>query len=331
MIDLPTLRRLAPGVGVAVLVAAAASFLAEHYGAPVMLFALLIGMAFHFLAADARCGPGVAFASKTLLRLGVALLGLRITFTQITALGIEGIVTIVALVALTIGTGFVVARLFGRGWRFALLTGGSVAICGASAALAIAAVIPHNDKTERNVLFTVVAVTTLSTVAMVLYPTLFAALGLDDVTAGFLVGATIHDVAQVIGAGYSISETAGETATIVKLLRVALLPVILLIVVFALHSRAPQGVRPGLPWFVTVFAVLVALNSLLPIPTVVGDVANGASRLLLLTAIAALGMKANLRAFTELGSGHVWTVVLETLAMLAIALMLTIGFVSIGT
>jgi hypothetical protein len=77
---------------------------------------------------------------------------------------------VAGLIALTIGTGFVAARIFGRQWRFALLTGGAVAICGASATLAIAAIIPHNDKTERNVLFTVVSVTTLSTVAMVLYP-----------------------------------------------------------------------------------------------------------------------------------------------------------------
>ena len=327
---LPEARRLAPGIGVAALVAAAASFLAEHYGAPVMLFALLIGMAFHFLAENARCGPGVAFASKTLLRLGVALLGFRITFGQIAALGIEAILAVIFLVAVTIATGFIAARLFGRGWRFALLTGGSVAICGASAALAIAAVIPHNEKTERNILFTVVAVTTLSTIAMVLYPILFAALGLDDVTAGFLVGATIHDVAQVVGAGYSISEAAGETATIVKLLRVAMLPIILLIVVVALRSQATAEARPGLPWFVTVFAALVALNSLLPIPEIIGEAANSGSKLLLITAIAALGMKTDLRAFTELGSGHVWTVVLETLAMLAMALLLAMTLLEIG-
>ena len=92
---------------------------------------------------------------------------------------------------------------------------------------------------ERNTLFTVVAVTTLSTVAMIAYPILFAWLGLDDRQSGFLIGATIHDVAQVVGAGYSVSEEAGEIATIVKLLRVALLPVLLLIVIGVLSS--PRG------------------------------------------------------------------------------------------
>lgn len=319
-------RKLAPGVGVAMLMAAAASFLSEHYGAPVMLFALLIGMAFHFLSTDGVCAPGVAFASRTLLRLGVALLGFRITVAQIAALGAETVAAVVALAALTIGSGFVASRLFGRGWRFALLTGGSVAICGASAALAIAAVIPANDKTERNLLFTVVAVTTLSTIAMVLYPILFGLLGLDDIRSGFLIGATIHDVAQVVGAGYSISETAGETATIVKLLRVSLLPVVLLAIILALRSRAPKGARPGLPWFVTAFVLLVLANSFLPIPAAATGFATDASQWLLVTAIAALGMKTDLRSVAAVGGGHVWTVVMETVFMLLAAFILMTAF-----
>jgi uncharacterized membrane protein YadS len=118
------------------------------------------------------------------------------------------------------------------------MTGGAVAICGASATLAIAAVIPHNDKTERNVLFTVVAVTTLSTVAMVLYPVLFGLLGIDDREIGFLIGATIHDVAQVVGAGYSVSDRAGDAATVVKLMRVAMLPVVLMAIVLTLRATS---------------------------------------------------------------------------------------------
>ncbi|MFK8035602.1 MAG: putative sulfate exporter family transporter, partial [Hyphomicrobiales bacterium] len=133
---------LAPGIFLALTIAAAAQFLAEHYGAPAMLFALLIGMVFNFLNEDTKCAAGIAFASRTVLRVGVALLGARITFGDISELGLSSVLVILALIALTIGTGFATARLFNRKWRFALLTGGSVAICGASAALAIAAVIP---------------------------------------------------------------------------------------------------------------------------------------------------------------------------------------------
>lgn len=315
---------LAPGVGLALTVAAAASFLSEHYGGPVMLFALLIGMAFNFLATDSRCAAGIAFSSRTVLRLGVALLGVRITFTDISALGIGTVLTVVCLIALTIATGFAAARFFGRKWRFALLTGGSVAICGASAALALAAVIPPNDKMERNTLFTVIAVTTLSTVAMIAYPILFAAMGLTDAEAGFLIGATIHDVAQVVGAGYSVSDEAGEIATIVKLLRVTLLPVVLVILIAVLRSQATAGARPSIPWFVVAFAALVAANSFGMVPAFISDAASESSRWMLVTAIAALGVKTNLKAMTEVGGGHVGIVVIETLVLLGAAVALVI-------
>lgn len=322
---------LAPGVGLALLIAAAASFLSEHYGAPVMLFALLIGMAFNFLATDSRCALGIAFTSRSVLRFGVALLGLRVTFADIAALGLGSVLAVVGLIALTIGSGFVAARLFGRQWRFALLTGGSVAICGASAALAIAAVIPHNDKTERNTLFTVVAVTTLSTIAMIVYPILFSALGLSDTQAGFLIGATIHDVAQVVGAGYSISEESGDIATIVKLLRVSMLPVVLLIVVLCLRmgKGSTTGAPPGIPGFVIGFAALATANSFGLIPDFVAAPASDLSRWMLVAAISALGVKTSLRAMAQVGGGHIGMVVFETLVLLGAALLL-IGSLGLG-
>jgi len=320
-------RELAPGVATAALIALAATFLSDHYGAPVMLFALLIGMAFGFLAEEPRCAAGVAFSARTVLRIGVAFLGARITFSEIAALGPGVFASVAALMALTIATGFVAAPLFGRGWRFALLTGGAVAICGASAALALAAVIPANDKLERNTLFTVVAVTTLSTFAMVAYPLLFAALGLSDAQAGFLIGATIHDVAQVVGAGYSISDEAGAVATVVKLTRVALLPVVLLIVVLALRGaghRAGGVQRP--PFFLIGFIALVLANSVGMLPAVAAEGIADASRWLLVTAIAALGMKTRLKAIAEVGGGHAAIVCAETaILLLAAVLLVTVG------
>lgn len=320
-------RALLPGVALAATIAAAASFIAAHYGAPVMLFALLIGMAFNFLADDARCAPGITFASRALLRMGVALLGLRLTLGDLTALGWRSVAAVVLLIALTIGAGFVGARIFGRQWRFALLTGGAVAICGASAALALSAVLPPNDRLERNTIFTVVAVTSLSTVAMIVYPILFQALGLSDLASGFLIGATIHDVAQVVGAGYSISTDAGDLATVVKLLRVAMLPVVLTLVIVALRFRFAQtsAARPALPWFVVAFAGLATINSAGVVPEPVLGSASVLSGALLVTAIAALGVKTSLRSMTEVGGGHLAVVTLETgvLLIAGLALVLT--------
>ncbi|EAU41619.1 hypothetical protein FP2506_14339 [Fulvimarina pelagi HTCC2506] len=312
---------LFPGILLALVVAAAARFVADHYNAPVMLFALLIGMAFNFLATDDRFKSGLEFSSKTLLRAGIVLLGARITTGDIASLGISTFATVIGLIGLTIATGFVCGRLYNKQWRFSLLTGGSVAICGASAALAIASVIPHNEKTERNLLFTVVSVTTLSTIAMILYPILFTLLGLTENQSGFLVGATIHDVAQVVGAGYSISTEVGDVATIIKLLRVTMLPVVLVIIVLALagqRSGDTKSVR--LPAFVIGFAVLTGINSLGLLPTVVAGVAVDLSGWFLVIAISALGVRTNMKDMLQLGWRHVAMVVTETLVLLTLAI-----------
>ena len=310
-------RRVARGLLLAATVAAAAGFLGAHYGAPAMLFALLIGMAFNFLAEDDAIRPGVDFASKTVLRIGVALLGLRLTAGDVAALGLAPVMGVVALVALTIGLGVAIARALGREWRFGLLTGGSVAICGASAALAIAAVLPRDARLERDTLFTVVGVTTLSTIAMIAYPLLFAAVGAADHEIGFLIGATIHDVAQVVGAGYSVSDAAGDVAVLTKLQRVALLPVVLIAIVAA---RRSEGERAGLPWFVVAFVALVIVNSLGLAPPALTEAASNASRAMLLCAIAALGVRTSIKALADLGPRYVAVIVLETLALLAAAL-----------
>ncbi len=316
------LAPLAPGLLLAATIAAAAGFLGAQYDAPVMLFALLLGMAFNFLHEDGPCRAGIDFAAKFVLRLGVGLLGIRIALEDLAQIGLSGAGLLVGLIGATIATGFLAAPLFRRQWRFALLTGGAVAICGASAALAIAAVIPHNDKTERNTLFTVIAVTALSTIAMVLYPLLFQMLDFSETQQGFLIGATIHDVAQVVGAGFSVSDSAGEVATVTKLFRVAMLPVVLIAVVLTLRlTGAGRGAGriPLLPWFMLLFIALVLLGSVADLPGPLVTQIDTFSRACLITAIAALGVKTSLRALSTVGGGHLAIVVLETLALLAFA------------
>jgi uncharacterized integral membrane protein (TIGR00698 family) len=307
------------GLVLALTVAACAKFVSEHYGAPVMMFALLIGMAFNFMSADERCAPGIEFASKTLLRIGVALLGFRLSLSEIANLGVKPVLAVVSLVVLTIVVGIAIAPFLGRRWRFGLLTGGSVAICGASAALAISAVLPKGRDLERDTLFTVVAVTTFSTVAMVVYPILFALLGLDDAQTGFLIGATIHDVAQVVGAGFSVSDTAGNLATLVKIQRVVLLPVLLLAIVLTTGGDDKSGIR--LPGFIIAFVALVLLNSFGVVPDLARALVATASQWLLIIAIAALGVKTSLKAMLELGAGHLAVIVGETLFLLIAAVV----------
>jgi uncharacterized integral membrane protein (TIGR00698 family) len=315
------IRSLGPGLFIAALVALAASWLAEHYRTPVMLFALLLGIAVNFLSQDARCRPGIEFASRSVLRLGVALLGARITLAQVQSLGVATVLLTACAVVFTILCGAVLARVSRLPTQFGVLTGGSVAICGASAALALASVLPRHPEHERDTVMTVVAVTTLSTIAMVLYPVIAAGFRLGDHATGIFLGATIHDVAQVVGAGYSVSPTAGDTATIVKLLRVAMLLPVVLVVSFAVQRGAHRAIEAGntgertalLPAFLVGFAALVLVNSAGWLGATVGQGLQEASRWCLVTAIAALGTKTSLGDLARVGWKPIALIVSETL------------------
>ena len=315
----PRCETLFRGLALTLVVAIAATFLSEHYGAPAMLFALLIGMAFQFLSEDATCAPGIEFSAKTLLRLGVGLLGLRLSFGDVETIGVTPVVAMAGFVLATLGCGAVLSYAFGRRLAFGLLAGGSVAICGASAALAIAAVLPAKHGREKDVLFVVIGVTTLSTIAMIAYPILFRNLGLSHLESGFLIGATIHDVAQVVGAGYSISDEAGVVATFVKMLRVALLPVVLMIIMVCFRGAQPQKMR--LPWFLVMFVLLAVLSNLNLIPQDIIDLFNTLSRWLLIIAISALGVKTSLANIVRVGASYSAILIIETVFLLAIALL----------
>jgi uncharacterized integral membrane protein (TIGR00698 family) len=315
------LEKFRGGLVIAFTIALAASFLSEHYGAPAMLFALLIGMAFNFATDLPRVRPGIDLASKTFLRIGVALLGLRLTFADVLQLGMAPILGVMGLLLATLLCGIGVSRLFGRSLALGLLTGGSVAICGASAALAISAVLPRHLIKEEDVLFTVVGVTALSNIAMVAYPILFTALGLNDVEVGYLIGATIHDVAQVVGAGYSVSDEAGDIATFTKLLRVATLPVVLLAIAWAFRNQ--PGGKVHLPWFVLAFVLLMLLRNFIQLPEMVLIVVNETSRFFLLTAISALGVRTSLAQIFSSGPRGFLVIGIETFLLLGMALLVT--------
>ncbi|MBJ7534240.1 putative sulfate exporter family transporter [Rhodomicrobium vannielii ATCC 17100] len=315
----------APGLMLSIVIAMAATSISIGYGGPTILFALLLGMAFNFVMKDARYAPGLQFAAREILRVGVALLGARITATQITGLGWSTLGGVTAAVVLTIIFGLLAAPIAGMTRRFGVLTAGAVAICGASAAAAIAAVLRRDENHERDMAFTIIAVTTLSTVCMVLYPLITKLLHFDHADSGVFLGGTIHDVAQVVGAGYSVSPETGDVATIVKLLRVALLlPVV---VVITLVERQSNGTASGgrtklIPNFLLVFIAIVTLNSFGLLPSSVQSEMSDASRWCIVISIAALGIKTSLAALAEVGHRAIMLMVLETIFIACLVMAL---------
>ncbi len=309
------LRGAMPGLLLSATIALAVRFVSDRLGGPAMLYALLFGMAFNFLTEDERFAAGIRFASRNILRIGVALLGLRITTGDVMELGWPVVVLVLSSVAATVLIGGLIGRAFGLKGDQSVLSAGAVAICGASAALAIASVLPSHKDSERNMILTVAGVTALSTVAMIAYPVFVTYLGYDNTTAGIFLGATIHDVAQVVGAGYIISDESGEISTLVKLIRVAcLVPVVVTISLVMRRGRSPTSADvPLLPWFLVVFIVLVIVNSLGWVPADAHTVLTPVSSWCLLTAVAALGVKTSLKALADVGPAPIGVIVIQTI------------------
>lgn len=315
------MMRYWPGFAVSAVIAAAATFLSEHYVAPAMLFALLIGLSLSFLSEQDRLQPGLHLTAKSILRLGVGLLGFQLVFEDVQSLGIVSVGAIAGLVVLTMGVGIMLSFATSRRFAYGILSGGAVAVCGASAALAFSSVLPPHPKRNDDTILVVISVTVLSTIAMVLYPILCQALKFSDVQSGFLIGATIHDVAQVVGAGYSISDEAGLLATLVKMIRVACLPLLVIMVHFAFRGQG--GPSANVPWFLMLFIVLAVLRSVLPLADTVIAFVGETSRWMLITAIAALGLQTDLRAVLSVHPTLLIILGLETLFILGVASIFT--------
>ncbi|MBU3003752.1 YeiH family protein [Paraglaciecola arctica] len=313
-----------PGILISVIVGLAALFLSEHYGAPAMLFALLLGIAMSFLYEGTKCKEGIEFTACHILRIGVGLLGLRIAFGDLVALGWKTALLLVVAIVSTIGLGMLLAKALGLKKRFGVLTGGAVGICGASAAMAIAAVLPDNKDKDRDTLLTIVGVTALSTIAMVMYPIVAGLFNLDPTETSIFLGGTIHDVAQVVGAGYSVSEQTGDLATLTKLVRVALLMPVVVCILLVLRmnlDKTSDAKAPGIPAFLIAFVVLMTINSLFDLPEVVTQSATDLSRFALVISIAAIGMKSNLKQLLEVGFKPILLLVCETMWIAALILL----------
>jgi uncharacterized integral membrane protein (TIGR00698 family) len=337
---------LAPGIALSAAVAVAAylaaPFVARVVPIPAMVVALIIGIAVNpFVTSGMR--PGMAFCVRTVLRWAVALLGLRVALSDIAALGVATGVMIVVAMTVTLLSGFVFARMSGRQAGFGALVGSATAVCGASAALATSTVVPDYPGKDADTAFVVIAVNALATLGMLIYPPLCFLLGFDAQTTGVMLGGTIHDVAQVVGAGYGVSEAVGNTAVIVKLFRVfLLLPVVLGVGWYFTRQGSKTGAKSlaggarvpvPVPVFALVFLALCLVNSALPLLPALAPVVMPVKAVLieastwgLLIAIGALGLDTSIAKIVALGWRHVTTVVAST----AVIFVLVTGSLLLG-
>jgi uncharacterized integral membrane protein (TIGR00698 family) len=286
-----------------------------------IVLGMLVGNTLYPRIARAAAG-GVTFSKQTLLRLGIILYGLRLTFQDIAHVGIAG----VAIDSLVLSSTFILSwwmgtRLFGLDRETALLIGAGSAICGAAAVMATEPVV--RGRAEQ-VTIAVSTVVVFGTVAIFLYPAIYHfiirnhLLAMSPASYGIFTGSTIHEVAQVVAAGRSISEDAANTAVITKMVRVMMLAPFLAILSAVLartaprahtapgcNVREPNGARQSsgivIPWFAVGFICVAACNSLGVLPKTAVAAAVTFDTVILAMAMAALGLTTHVSAVRSAG------------------------------
>lgn len=309
--------RSAPGLLLAGAVAAAAAAFArlpwlQVHGISVLTLAIVIGL----VAGNALPGQAVAasteglnLAKQRLLRAGIVLYGLRLTFQDIGHVGLAGVVVDAAVLCSTFGLACLLGtRVFGLPRATAMLIGAGSAICGAAAVMATEPVVRGKPEDVAVAVATVVG---FGSVAMFLYPAAYHLLAaihpLTPAAYGLWAGSTIHEVAQVVAAGHAVSAAAADTAVIAKMVRVMMLAPFL-VLLSAWGARARTGVTPAparppiaVPWFALGFVALAGVRSLGVLPEAAVTMANGVDVAVLAVAMAALGLTTRLSAMKAAG------------------------------
>jgi uncharacterized integral membrane protein (TIGR00698 family) len=280
-IRLSKIKDYSPGLLICILAGILAAYISKITMVPVMLLAIIIGLLLHVLNSVSILKDGINWSSRGLLYAGVALMGLRIDLTDLSQVGFMAPLFVILTLITTLLVGYAIARASGQSKDFSILMSGAVGICGVSAAAAICSALEDNPLRDAQLAITVAGITVLSTLAMLLYPFISNALNLNILESGIFMGGGIHNVSQAVGAGYAVSNEAGDLAVIFKLIRVSmLLPVIIIIsLVWGKGSSIPypnvrSKLKASTPPFLVVFCLLALLSCLNIVPDLAKNAGN---------------------------------------------------------
>ena len=253
--------------------------------------------------------PALKFTSKKILKAAIVLLGASLSINTIMSVGKMTFFVMIFTFAMCFGGGYFIRKLFGLNWKLSNLISAGTGICGGSAVAAIAPVIDADDK---DIAFAMSSTFLFDMVMVALYPLMGKALGMSDIAYGIWAGTSVNDTASVVASGYAFSEAAGDFATMVKLTRtIAIIPTVLVFAYIGtrMKQRQMQTANGGkkvnilkiVPWFIGGFLVLAVVNSVGMIPTAVSGVMKGASKFLMVTALAAIGLGTSITDFKKAG------------------------------
>lgn len=307
-------KKILPGLGLALVIAALAQFLEGLL--PIHLIggsviALFIGMGINHWGTPASCVPGLKFTSKKVLKFAIILLGASLNIQTILTVGQQSFAVMCFTLATCFGGGYFIGRALGLDWKLSNLISAGTGICGGSAIAAIAPVIEAED---RDIAYAMSATFLFDMVMIVLFPFMGHWLGLGDQAFGLWAGTAVNDTSSVVAASYAFSEAAGDYATMVKLTRtLAIIPTVIIFALIHLHLQkksAPAGAEAGtlqvdvkslFPWFILGFVGLALVNSLGGIPAEIAAFAKSCSKFLMVAALAAIGLNTSVKDMKRSG------------------------------
>jgi len=279
------------GLLAAIAIAVAAFFLAKFIPVGAVAIAIIVGIIVgNVIKLGESFSSGIAYAEKTLLGYAIALMGIQLDFTVLSALGVKTLVLIILGMVVTIYSSVLLGKYFKIDSKFALLLGIGNGVCGASA---ISATSPIIKADKNSIGISIAIVNLLGTIGIFLVPFIALGFGLNDIDAGILIGNTLQAVGQVTAGGFSISETSGVSATAVKMGRVLLLTPLIFILIYMFHLKSSQENTKGakVPGFIIVFVILSLVSSFGLVNESIKDIITMASHILLVVAMAAVGLK----------------------------------------
>ena len=253
--------------------------------------------------------PALKFTSKKILKAAIILLGASLSVSTILSVGKMTFFVMIFTFAMCFGAGFFIRKLFGLNWKLSNLISAGTGICGGSAVAAIAPVIDADDK---DIAFAMSSTFLFDMVMIALYPLMGKALGMSDIAYGIWAGTSVNDTASVVASGYAFSEAAGDFATMVKLTRtIAIIPTVLVFAWIGVRMKKKEMQAAGdgkkvnimkiIPWFIGGFLLLAIINSVGLIPAAVSGIMKNASKFLMVTALAAIGLNTSLLDFKKAG------------------------------
>jgi uncharacterized integral membrane protein (TIGR00698 family) len=327
-IRLSKIKDYSPGLLVCILAGILAAYISKITMVPVMLLAIIIGLLLHVLNSVSILKDGINWSSRGLLYAGVALMGLRIDLTDLSQVGFMAPLFVILTLITTLLVGYAIARALGQSKDFSILMSGAVGICGVSAAAAICSALEDNPLRDAQLAITIAGITVLSTLAMLLYPFISNALNLNILESGIFMGGGIHNVSQAVGAGYAVSNEAGDLAVIFKLIRVSmLLPVIIIIsLVWGKGSSTPypnvrSKLKASTPPFLIVFCLLALLSCLNIVPDLAKNAGNISAHWALIVSLVAIGIKTDTKLVMKVGTKPLTIMTLTTAFMGAMLLI----------